>query len=136
MKDMGKKFAKMNNPKLIQRFVNQARKDTFFLGWALSVYQEIQSIDDHQLARWLECDLKNLNRLALCRLPDDKSPKFQNDIKKIAKFGRCSADRLVLLLREVVSILSLRGEVIEDTRGLLMAARGRKPDGEDDLGDT
>jgi hypothetical protein len=126
----------MNNSKLIQRLIKLARKDTFFLGWALSVYQEIHSIDDHQLARWLECDVKTLDRLALCRLPGDKSPKFQNDIKKIAKFGRCNADRLVQLLREVVSILSLRGEVIEDARGLLMAARDRKPNSEDDSGDT
>ena len=126
----------MNNHKLIQRFIKLSRKDTFFLGWALSVYQEMHSIDDHQLAQWLECDLKTLDRLALCRLPDDKSPKFQNDIKKIAQFGRCNADHLVQLLREVVSILSLRGEVIEDARGLLMVARDSKPNGEDDSGDT
>jgi hypothetical protein len=126
----------MNNPKLIQRFIKLSRKDPFFLGWALSVYQEMHSIDDHQLAQWLECDLKTLDRLALCRLIDDKSPKFQNDIKKIAKFGRCNADRLVQLLREVVSILSLRGEVIEDARGLLMAARDSKANGKDDSGDT
>ena len=133
---MGKLFVNMNNPKLIQRFVNRARKDTFFLGWALSVYQETHSIDDHQLAQWLECDLNALDRLALCRLPDDKSGKFQHDVKQIAKFGPCNADRLVQLLREVVSISSLRGEVLEDASGLLMAARDRKPGGEDDSGDT
>jgi hypothetical protein len=133
---MGKQFVKINNAKLIQRLIELARKDTFFLGWALSAYQEIHSIDNHQLAQWLECNLKALDRLALCRLPDDKSSNFQDDIKKIAQFGRCNADRLVQLFREVVSILSLKGDVIEDTRGLLMAARDRKSDGENDSGDA
>jgi hypothetical protein len=132
---MGKLLINMNNPNLFKRFVNIARKDTFFLGWALLVYQEAHSIDDHQLAQWLECSLKALDKLALCRLPDDKSGKFQHDVKQIAQFGPCNADRLVQLLREVVSISSLRGEVIEDAIGLLMAARDRKPGGEDDSGD-
>ncbi len=133
---MGKQFVKMNKPELLQRFIKLARKDTFFLGWALSIYQEMHSIDNHQLALWLECDLKTLDRLALCRLPDYKTPKFQNEIKKIAQFGRCNADRLAQLFREVVSILSLKGDIIEDTRGLLMAARDRKLDDKDDSSDT
>ena len=133
---MGRHLVNMTNPKLIQRFLNQARKDRFFLGWALSLFQETHSVNGHQLAQRLECDQNALDRLALCRLPDDKGGKFQNDVKQIAKFGPCNADRLVQLLREVVSISSLRGEVIEDASGLLMAARDRKPGGEDDSGDT
>jgi hypothetical protein len=133
---MGRLLPKVNKPNVIHLIVNRARKDTFFLGWALSIYQETHFIDAHQLAQWLECAPKALAKLALCRLPDDKSDKFQHDVKKIAKFGSCNADRLVQLLREVVSISSLRGEVIEDTSGLLMAARDRKPGGEDDLDDT
>lgn len=109
---MENQLVSRNKSELIQRFIKLAKKDTFFLGWALLVYQKMHAIDDCSLTQWLECDRKALDRLALCRLPDDKSPIFQDNIRKIAKYGPCNADHLVQLLREVISISSFQGEVL------------------------
>ncbi len=116
----------------LRRLVERARQDAFFVGWALGVYQKLHGLDDQQLAQWMKCSEQDLTRLALCRLPEGKS-KFQRDVKKIAAFAACNPDRLVQLLREAASWDSLQGDGQELGEGFLLAARDRKPEGDDDL---
>jgi hypothetical protein len=117
----------------LRRLVERTRQDAFFVGRALSVYQRLHDLDDPQLAQWLGCSEPDLNRLALCRLPDDKKVGFQQDVRKIAAFAACDPDRLVQLLREVAAWDALQGNNQEVANGFLLAARDRKPEGDDDL---
>jgi hypothetical protein len=117
----------------LRRLVERTRQDAFFVGRPLAIYQKLHGLDDHQLAQWLECSKDNLTRLALCRLPDDKKDGYQQNVRKIAVFAPCNPDRLVQLLREVASWEALQEDSQELAGGFLLAARDRKPDGNDDL---
>lgn len=117
----------------LRRLVDRARKDAFFVGRALAIYQRLHDMDDPQLAQRLECSVPDLTRLALCRLPDDKKGGFQHDVRKIAAFAPCDPDSLVQVLREVASWDALQGDSQERANGFLLAARDHKPDGDDDL---
>lgn len=117
----------------LQRLVERARRDAFFVGRALAIYQRLHDMGDPQLAQRLECSVPDLNRLTLCRLPDDKKDSFPQDVRKIAAFAACNPDRLVQLLREVASCEALQGDCQELGNGFLLAARDHKPDGDDDL---
>ncbi len=118
----------------LRRLVERVRRDAFFVGRALAIYQRRHDLDDLKLAQRLECSVSDLKRLALCRLPDDKQQiEFQQDVRKIAAFAPCNPDRLVQLLREVASWDALQGDSQERANGFLLAARDYKPDGDDDL---
>ena len=120
----------------LRRLVERIRRDAFFIGRALAVYQQLHGLDDQQLAQWLECSTDNLIRLALCRLPDDKSDGFQQDVRKIAAFAACNPDRLVQVLREAASWDAFQGDSQDPAHGFLLAARDHKPGGDDDSSGT
>jgi hypothetical protein len=115
----------------IRRLVQRARQDPYFLGWTLSKYQYRHCLNDQQLAQRLECTLKALERLSICRLPDDLKEEFHQEVRQIAKFSPCNCDRLVQLLREVAAISVLADGFAENENGFLLAARHRKPHGDD-----
>jgi hypothetical protein len=129
---MAKLPLKTFKAKTRRRLVAKAREDAFFIGRALTVYQRLRDMDDQQLAQWLACSEPDLNRLALCRLPDDQQDRFQQDVRKVATFAACNPDRLIQLLREVSSWDTLQGGDRKLAAGLLLAARDHKPDREDD----
>jgi len=129
---MAKLASKLFKDKALRRLVDQARQDTFFLGRALAVYQRLHDMDDKQLTLWLECSGTELDRLALCRLPDGQQGRFQQDVRKIADFTSCNPDRLAQVLREAGAWEAFQedGEKLSDR--FLLAARDHKPDGDDD----
>ena len=120
----------------LRRLVERARHDAFFVGRALSIYQKLHGLDDQQMAQWLECSEADLERLALCRHPDDKKDGFQQDVRKIAAFAVCNPDRLVQVLREAASWDAFQGDSQDPAHGFLLAARDHKPDGDDDSSGT
>lgn len=110
-----------------QWLVRRASDDAFFLGRVLAEYRALHGIDDQKLGEILQCTDEGLARLALCRRPHDRVPRFQGDVQRIAAFAPCNAERLVQLLREVAALASLREEGgAEASAGLLMAARDRR----------
>src|SRR5436305_8883418 len=114
-----------------KRLVDRIRKDPFFFGWALAEYEVANHLDDRGLAEWLECSIDALDRLALCRRPDDEAVRFRQDVRQSADLVGCNADRLVYILREIASVAALRrGANAENENDLLMAARDRKNPGE------
>jgi hypothetical protein len=104
----------------------KAYQDRAFLGWALAFYKAHHSMSESALADWLQCPPSTLNRLALCRLPDDLSSEFGDKVKQIARYGQCSADHLVVLLRDVLSFSELQSSSEGSDAGVLLAARDRK----------
>jgi hypothetical protein len=101
-----------------------AKNDHLFVGWALLEYQESRGFDQGQMAAWLECSEEDFTKLALCRLPDDRREGFQRQLAQIAGYSQCNKGRLLLLIREVAALSTLRGK---GTAGeLLLAARDRK----------
>jgi hypothetical protein len=130
---MAKLPTERHKAEALRCLVDRARQDAFFVGRALAIYQRLHDMDDPQLAQRLECSVPDLNRLTLCRLPDDKKDSFPQDVRKIAAFAACDPDRLVQLLREVASWDALQGDSQARANGFLLAARDRKPDGDDDL---
>ena len=77
-----------------QLIVNKTFDDNFFLGWALNEYKKNHNVNEEKLALWLECSPENLNRLALCRFPNDESECFHRDVQQIADYASCNLDRL------------------------------------------
>jgi hypothetical protein len=101
--------------------------DTFFVSHALAQYKVTHRVDDEHLSRLLACSRRALDRLALCRLPDDRDATFRERVQQIATFVSCNADRLLGVLREVAAFDSLREQSDHaSSSGLLMAARDRK----------
>ena len=105
--------------------------DSFFVSYALAQYKVMHGVGDEQLMRVLGCTREALDRLALCRLPDDRDPGFRGQVQQIAAFVSCNADRLMGVFREIAAVASLREQPAQRSMsGLLLAARDRKP-GED-----
>ena len=114
----------------LDRLVTLARRDPLFVGFALAEYQVAHDLDTAGLAAWLGCGQDALSRLSLCRMPDDRSDRFPDDVSKIARFAPCAPDRLMNLLREVLALDALGREDSDSGLGLLAAARDRKRVGE------
>lgn len=128
----------MNKPnKSIEKVVDRVREDSFFLGKILSEYEALHGINDKQLAHYLECGHDKLARLFLCSIPRETNQQFQKDVARIADFANCNANKLITILREIGSIIALRGEASnENASGLLMAARDRHDERKDNNADA
>ncbi len=131
----------MNRDRPITNWDNvraRVRVDPFFLGWALDQYETAHQMTDQELAEVLGCNTRDLVRLSLCRLPDDSSPRFREEIHRISEYTPCNADRLVMLVREVIATKKMSANTNEQNAGFLMAARDRRNIGENtgDNGDN
>lgn len=106
--------------------VDRSRGDSSFVGRALHLYGAAHRLADHEVLSWLGCSVARADRLALCLMPDSADDSFANNVRMIARFVDCNADRLVQLLREVSVLEALRsGRELVVGKGLLMAARDR-----------
>lgn len=107
--------------------IRRTQKDPFFVSHALARYKSMLGVDDADLMELLNCTPEGLDRLALCRFPDDRDIRFADQVRQIAAFVSCDAERLLKLLREVAAFSSLRDDLDGATAtGLLLAARDRK----------
>jgi hypothetical protein len=110
-----------------QRLIQRAQEDPFFLGSALAAYCSSHQLTAESLAAWLECSAPDLERLALCRLPNDGKGRFRDDVERIAAFGPCSPIRLATLLRETSALTALKGDShAYELSSLLLVARDRR----------
>jgi len=110
----------------LKRAVSSARGTPFFMGHALAQYEKFHKIESDRLAEWLGCTPEAFAHLALCRKPNDTEDRFRNDVRRIAEYIDCEADKLVRLLREVSSISAFKEENPPEEGGFLMAARDRR----------
>lgn len=112
---------------LLSRLTAAAGKDHFFVGSRLATFQRLNAMNRSALAEYLVCDESDVDRLALCRAPDDLARSFRAEMLKIASYGKCDADRLIELMRRVaaVSVFSA-GPSSVSAEDLLLAARDHK----------
>jgi hypothetical protein len=82
-----------------------------------------------ELSAFLGCELDILDRLSLCRRPDEGSQNFRKDVEIVsARFG-IDPRSLAHVLREVSSIDAMQNLDSDQSDGFLMAARDRKAKG-------
>jgi hypothetical protein len=79
----------------------RASADERFLGWALARYQRQHGLSDRLLAHCLAMRPEDLDRLRLCRRPEPGSPRFAEQVVRMASLARCDADRLANLLDDI-----------------------------------
>src|SRR5258707_631676 len=91
--------------------IRRTQKDSFFVSHALATYKSMLVADDAGLMKLLSCTPEGLDRLALCRFPDDRDTHFTDHVRQIAAFAPCDAEGLLKLLREVAALRSLRGDL-------------------------
>ncbi len=118
----------------IRQFAARASEDDFFLGRAMAEFKASHGMSDAQLAAHLHCETDALVALALCRMPNAQGEYFQRDIHRMADFAKCDADKLIRLLREIISLRALRQACVTDVpdSGLLAAARDYSQKDEDE----
>jgi len=109
---------------VVQRALQRAAADPFFLASALEAYRSLNGLDDTALADYLDCSLEDMIRLAFCRRPVTDAMTFRREVEQIAAYASVRAERLAQLLREVDSLETLRKSSTTKP-GFLMAARDR-----------
>jgi hypothetical protein len=111
----------------LESLARRTEGDSFFVSYALAQYKAMHRVGDEQLMRILACTRRALDRLALCRLPDDHDPGFREQVQQIAAFVSCNADHLMRVFRDVAAVASLREPPAHRSMsGLLLAARDRR----------
>ena len=116
----------------MEKMAARVSQDEFFLGNLLAEFKALHQMDDAQLAGFLECEIKDLDILSLCRRPTTGGERFPSDVRRIADFANCNADQLVRLMREVTSLRALRVSIAADNTSLLAAARDATAKAEDE----
>lgn len=120
--------------RVIQRALQRAAADPFFLASALEAYRSLNGLDDTALADYLDCSAEDVTRLAFCRRPVTDALTFRREVEQIAAYASVRAERLAQLLREIDSLETLRKS--PTTRpGFLMAARDRVDEEKDPAND-
>lgn len=111
---------------LIEQLAFRASNDMFFLGNIIADFKALNKLSDLDMSNFLECSPDALKRLVLCRLPDDRDERFRDDINRISGYVKCNADKLIILIRQVNTLRTLRRESAKHAASsLLMAARDR-----------
>jgi hypothetical protein len=96
------------------------------LGSHLDQYKKLHSMDNGELASYLECASDALIKVSLCRRPIGSN--FRADVELIAAHCEVNPLRLAQLVREVESIWAMRefrssSIRVDDSSGMLAAAR-------------
>jgi hypothetical protein len=112
-------------PRVLERAVEKASLDTFFLGHLFSFVARRDQLSQLELAKQLGCEPNQITRLALCRCPREDVKWFRQDIKKIAAFARCNPTMLAQIVRKAMAIKSLSACDTNQNTNTLLAARDR-----------
>lgn len=78
----------------------KSRQNPAFLGYPLTQYAQANGWDDSQLAAAVGCPVERFLHLMLCKRPAWHDAE---NIRKIAEYVRCNADKLKRILMEIES---------------------------------
>ena len=95
---------KSTPPKILTPLVAKAQEDPFFMGWAIERYKHSYNMEKKDMAAFLQCDENALDRLSLCKLPENTPPQFETQIQTISNYVGCDNNRLVAVIREVIAV--------------------------------
>lgn len=117
----------------LQRLARLTPENRAMMGWVLMRYAELEGVREADLLERLEADKEGFLRLHLCKRP--RGERFVQDVQAIAGHVGVSAGALAMVLRRVEVIETMAGgasaEAPSVSRGMLMAARARKPKGKE-----
>jgi hypothetical protein len=103
-----------------------------YMAGLLTAYQEMQGMDERQLAADLGCSDERLLLLGLCRAP--RRAQFAADVREVAAFAGADPGRLAQMIRAVEAKRALAQRRGVAGEGYLAAARDAD-DGSARLGD-
>jgi hypothetical protein len=86
------------NLMLAQQVIRRFAADPFFAGAALSRFERRTGLEEDQLAAFLGCEVAALPRLALYRWPNPDSPRFGEQVQRIADRTGADVVRLATIL--------------------------------------
>ena len=118
-------------PKL-QHMARLARERPTLLANLLKIYQDQEGLNEIQLAAFLNTDINQLTRLALCRRPRTDPSVFRSDIEQIAGYTSVNPAQLAKLVRSAMA-LEIRHRVAASKTQPLLAARDRDKADEPDV---
>jgi hypothetical protein len=116
-------MGKFSSP--LDRFIEKASEDIFFIGYILRLYINDNNLSENELSEALKCNVLELKKLYMCRLPDDDPDTFQCEIGKISKYVGCDAMSLAKIIREQLAVNVFRSTGSSTDNSILMAARDR-----------
>jgi len=105
----------------LETLARRLEGDPFFLACALKGFARSEQMDDTALATALRCSPETLTMLRLCRAPE--LDRFKADIDAIVARFNVDADVLVRAVRRGQALVSLQSRQLEQTGGMLLAAR-------------
>jgi hypothetical protein len=81
-----------------QQVIRRVATDPFFVGAALSRFERRCGLEEDQLAALLGCEVAELPRLALYRWPNPDSPRFGEQVQRMADRTGADIVRLATIL--------------------------------------
>lgn len=105
----------------LEALARRVAQNPGFLAFSLADYARSEGIDDPELAARLNCDVRKLSKLRLCRRPRSAPELFQADVMRIASAFDIDLDALIEAVRRADALVALRNA--SDEAGFLMAAR-------------
>ena len=116
----------MNNSKL-SPLLKRVMENDHFVGHRLAHFQQVNDLDEIQLASFLCCGVEQLPRLALCVAPTQKD-NFAVHVQKLASFVGCDQIKLATLIRQSDAVQIATKRVAEHGANYTLAARDQKSD--------
>lgn len=114
-------------PEWIELAASRSRRHAWALGGLLEAYCRLEDNRAEALAEYLGCTLDTLNRLSLCRRPDDDD--LTSYVSRLGERFAFDRDRLVAVLRHAMVVGAMHGDAGDVAeQATLMAARDRRRD--------
>ena len=114
---------------LQEHTADRLASDRRFVAWYLRQYCTVEQMTTEGVARFLEMNLSDLSRLALCVAPDSNEPDFSSRIQNIATYVGANASQLAQLVRFINFQSKQSTKVIplaNHFTGMLLAAREKE----------
>src|SRR5215211_4147763 len=94
---------KEQSVKLMAQMANRLSMNRDFMANTLKRYQQLQALDDEELARELATSLAMLVRLALCKRPDTTAQTFDEQMQHLSVYTGIDALLLSRVIRQAES---------------------------------
>ncbi|MBN9686495.1 MULTISPECIES: hypothetical protein [unclassified Corallococcus] len=114
----------MTNPDWLKRAAERSTGEAGMLGHVFTAYREMEKLSEASLVQRLGCTPEVFQWLSLCTTPD--GPAFEEQTRAIADRFGVDVQKLVLVLRRVQVLRTLRKPAQGTVRGTIqLAARDR-----------